>query len=186
MLTKQSINAALKIIGRTGFGGVTASAPNALLALRYILKEYPAKPGSAERILAELKRQKLVHISNESNRWHFVLSPAGIHRLQQVIIDEVTIPHPKSWDGKWRMVAFDVPTSQSKQRKYFTAHLQRLGFLMLQKSMWVYPFPCFEQVEQVAGHYNVLRYCTMVEINRLDELSAKRLLRHFSSVLGKI
>jgi DNA-binding transcriptional regulator PaaX len=184
MTTKQSINLALKIIGSTGFSGVTVSAPNALLALILILKKGPANLGTPERILAELKRQGLVHVSNDGNKWHFTLSPAGIHRLQQVIIDEIAVPRPRSWDGKWRMVAFDVPTNHSKQRKYFTAHLQRLGFYMLQKSMWVHPFPSFGQVEQVAAHYNVLRYCTMVEINRLDELSAKRLLKHFNHILS--
>lgn len=184
MTTKQSINTTLKLIGIAGFSGIIVSAPNSLMALKQILKKSPVRLSSPERILAELKRQGLVDVSNDANHWHFTLSPAGIHRLQQVIIDEVTIPRPAVWDGKWRLVAFDVPTSQSKQRKYFTAHLQRMDFHMLQKSMWVHPFPCFEQIEQVAGHYNLLRYCTLVEINRLDELSTKRLLRHFSLLLS--
>jgi DNA-binding transcriptional regulator PaaX len=114
---------------------------------------------------------------------HYTLTPAGAYRLQEVIIDELTIPDQKRWDKKWRLVSFDVPVGQSRARQKFVEQLQELNFIMMQKSLWVYPFPCFEQVEQLAGHYNVMRYCTLMEIDRLDELNTRKLLRHYAEYL---
>jgi len=103
--------------------------------------------------------------------------------LQEVIVDELVIPRPGKWDKRWRIVAFDIPVTQSRSRQKFVDRLQTLNFIMLQKSLWVHPFPCFDQVEQLAGHYNVMRHCTFVEVSQLDELAARRLLRRFTNLL---
>ena len=183
MNTKGSINIALKIIGVVGLTGITIVAPNALQGLNLLLKKSPTRIHDTQRILNELRRQGLVHITQDSDQLSFALTPAGAHRLQQVVVDELRIARPKKWDSHWRLVTFDIPVKQSKARKHLTDHLQDLGFFMLQRSLWVHPFPCFDLVEQIAGHYNVLRHCSFVEIYRLDDVSTKRLARHFQTIL---
>jgi DNA-binding transcriptional regulator PaaX len=183
MTTKAAINSALGVLGVAGLAGVTIVAPNAAQGLALLLKKSPAKNSDYKRILGELKRQGLVHIIQNDEQWTYMLTPAGAHRLQRVVIDSLNIPKPAKWDKKWRLVTFDVPIRQSKARAYFTSHLQSLGFMMLQRSLWVHPFPSFDQVEQIGGYYNVLRYCTLMEVDRLDELSTRKLLRHFNAIL---
>ena len=183
MNTKSAVNASLKVIGLAGLAGVTIVAPNALQGLNLLLKKSPARSGDQQRILNELRRQGLVHIGQDDDYISYALTPAGAHRLQQVVIDEIDIPHPNKWDHRWRLITFDVPVGQSKARKHFTDHLHNLNFMMLQRSMWVYPYPCFIQLEQVAGHYNVLRYCSFMEVEKLDERSTRQLVRHFQSIL---
>ena len=183
MTTKKAIDSALGVIGVVGLAGITIVAPNALQGLSTLLRKSPAKDFEQQRLLTELKRQSLVHIIQNDEEFTYTLTPAGVHRLQHVIISDISIPKPPKWDKKWRLVTFDVPVKQSRSRSYFTRELRGLGFFMLQKSMWVHPFPCFDQVEQIAGYYNVLRYCTLMEVTQLDELSTKKLLRHFSTVL---
>lgn len=182
MTTRDGINAALKIIGLMGLAGTAVVAPNALQGLSLILKKSSAKKSDHNRILKELKRQGLVHITQKDDTISYTLTPAGAHRLQRVMVEEVRIPRPKKWDKKWRIVTFDIPVKQSAGRAAFTQHLQNLGFFMIQKSMWVYPYPCFEQIDKIAGHYNILRYCTLLEVGRLDELSTRRLLSRFKEL----
>lgn len=183
MNTKAAINLTLKVVGVAGLAGVTIVAPNALQGLDLLLKKSSVEISNQQRVLNELRRQGLVHITASGDQFSYVLTPAGAHRLQQVVIDEIDIPRPAKWDRRWRLVTFDIPVKQSKARKHFTDQLQSLGFFMLQRSMWVYPFECFTQVEQIAGHYNVLRHCSFMEIEKLDDLSTRRLVRHFQSVL---
>lgn len=183
MRTKLAINAALKVLGVAGLVGITIVAPNALQGLRVVLRKSNIKPSDYSRLLTELKRQGLVHITQSGDEFHYTLTPAGVYRLQQSIADEIEIPRLSKWDKKWRLVAFDIPVRQSKQRAAFVTHLQDMGMALLQKSLWVHPFPCFEQVEQLAGHYNVMRYCTLMEVTKLDELAAQKLLRRFSDLL---
>lgn len=183
MTTTRAINLTLKVLGIAGLAGVSVVAPNALQGLNLLLKKSAVTQNKHQTILNELRRQGLVHIVQDDEQLTYTLTPGGIHRLQRVIIDEVAIPKPKQWDKRWRIVTFDVPVRQSKARSSFTTQLQELGFMMLQKSMWVYPHPCFEQVEQIAGYYNVLRYCSLMEVDKMDELSAKKLVRHFEPIL---
>lgn len=181
MTTRDGINASLKIIGLAGLTGVAIVAPNALQGFNLLTKK-SSKNLNRSRVLTELKRQGLVHITHQGSEFRYTITPAGAHRLQQSIIDELNIEIPKKWDKKWRIVTFDIPVQYSKQRAYFTARLQSFGFMMLQKSMWVHPASCLEQVEQLAAHYNVMRYCTLLEVGRMDELSTQRLLRHFKAL----
>lgn len=182
--TRKTINVALGIIGVAGLAGITIVAPNALQGLRLLLKKTSTPEPDHARLLKELKRQGLVHISQTGDEIHFNLTPAGAYRLQEVVIEDLEIPKPNKWDKKWRLVSFDIPVKQSKQRQYFVGELQSLGFAMIHRSLWVHPYPCLDQIEQLAGHYNVLRYCTMMEVSRLDELSTRRLLRSFENLLS--
>lgn len=185
MQTKRAINAALKLLGETGLAGITIAAPNDLQAFDIFLrKNSKTKIFDHQKTLYELKRQSLVHASQSGNKITFAITPAGIHRLQRHIIEELEIPRPKSWDKKWRLVTFDIPTRQSRQRALFTKQLGSLGFYMLQRSIWVHPYPCFNQIEQVAGHFNVLRYCALAEASTIDKHSQRRLLRRFEPLLS--
>lgn len=179
METKQAINEALKVFGQNGFSTVTVNSTTALKALARIIAKSPAAKADHKRLLAELKRQSLVHIALQDDAYHFTLTPAGAYRLQQTLINELVIDLPQSWDGKWRIVSFDIPLNNSGQRAVFASRLKSLGMVMLQKSMWVHPAPCFEVVEKLAGHYNLLRYCTLIEATQMDEQSTRRLLKQF-------
>jgi DNA-binding transcriptional regulator PaaX len=181
MSTKDGINTALKVLGLSGLAGVVIVAPNATQGLQTLLRK-SRKTVNYQRILAELKRQGLVHITQEQDRLHYTITPAGVHRLQQIILDEIKIEVPKKWDKKWRVVSFDVPINQSRQRAIFTQRLQSYNFVMLKKSMWVHPAPCFEQIEQIAQHYNIMRYCALLEVSRLDDINTKRLLQRYKTL----
>lgn len=43
----------------------------------------------------------------------------------------------RDWDGKWRIVVFDIPESKRLVRDVFRNRLKGWGFIQLQKSVWV-------------------------------------------------
>ena len=49
---------------------------------------------------------------------------------------------PRRWDGKWRMLIFDIPETRKKSRAQLRLTLMGLGFRRLQDSVWVYPYDC--------------------------------------------
>jgi DNA-binding transcriptional regulator PaaX len=182
MNTSGAINTALKVLGVAGLVGITVVAPNALQGLEKILKQSPARKTDQAKLIKELKRQGLIYVRQDADTFHYTITPAGIHRLQNLLIDEIEVKMPAKWDKKWRLVTFDIPVRQSKQRASFVERLQSLNFVMLQRSLWVHPAPCLPQIEQIASHYNVLRYCVLSEITLLDEQSSRRLLRQFPTL----
>ena len=47
----------------------------------------------------------------------------------------------RSWDGRWRLVIFDVPNEHTRLRNRLRAHLQQAGYGWLQNSVWISPDP---------------------------------------------
>jgi len=48
----------------------------------------------------------------------------------------------KKWDGKWRVLVFDIPESRRFDRDNIRRALISIGFMRLQDSVWVYPYNC--------------------------------------------
>jgi phenylacetic acid degradation operon negative regulatory protein len=51
----------------------------------------------------------------------------------------------RPWDGKWRMVIFDVPVKRNTQRASLRRYLRHHGFGCLQNSVWITPDSLAEQ-----------------------------------------
>lgn len=62
-------------------------------------------------------------------------------------IDSLKIDKPKKWDKRWRIVIFDISHLKNLQRNTFRGKLKELGFYPLQKSVWIHPFPCKDEIE---------------------------------------
>jgi DNA-binding transcriptional regulator PaaX len=114
-----------------------------------------------------LRRYKFVrHIKNQ-NEHTYSLTQKGEAKLQKIIIDDITIKNPKSWDGKWHLVMYDLPIRFKKARHAFRWKLKDLGFFQLQKSAWVYPYPCESELLFVADFFGVRKHIEILKINRM-------------------
>lgn len=76
----------------------------------------------------------------------------------------------KKWDKKWRVIIFDIPQELHKNRNYFRDKLKSLGFYMLQKSVFVFPYPCEEELNSICRRLNVSDY---VDIIKADSIGFK-------------
>ena len=56
----------------------------------------------------------------------------------------------RQWDGRWRLVLFDVPTAQNTHRGRLRRYLRAKGFGYLQKSVWITP-DSLEEERQIVG-----------------------------------
>jgi len=74
-----------------------------------------------------------------------------LHRLTELGRREVLgayDPTPRwnrHWDGRWRMVLFDVPEERSVARNRLRYYLHGRGFGYLQHSVWITPDPAKEE-----------------------------------------
>ncbi|MCX6735517.1 MAG: hypothetical protein NTZ13_00320 [Candidatus Parcubacteria bacterium] len=105
------------------------------------------------------------------------LTKKGEAYFQKILFDDVQLPEPKKWGGKWTFVLFDIPVQFSKAREALRWRLKALGFYQYQKSVWVYPHPCEKEILYVADYFGVGKF---VEILSVDYLSKdKELKKHF-------
>jgi CRISPR/Cas system-associated endoribonuclease Cas2 len=121
-----------------------------------------------------LYRSKLVHqSSNKDGTVTFVLSSEGREIALSYNLDNMTVKKHR-WDNKWRIVIFDIPEKKKKLRDIFRFHLKRLGFLELQRSVFVLPFECHNELEYIIEFYNIRKFVRFIEANRIDnELDLK-------------
>lgn len=54
----------------------------------------------------------------------------------------------KKWDGKWRIVVFDIEEATRKDRDYLRRQLKWIGFAELQKSVWIFPYEIRDELRE--------------------------------------
>lgn len=66
------------------------------------------------------------------------------------------------WDKKWRVVIFDVPQEMHSKRNRLRLKLKALGFYMIQKSVFVFPYPCEKELSQYCGQMKIGDYINIL------------------------
>jgi len=97
-----------------------------------------------------------------------ILSRKGKEVALSFQVDRMQIKRPARWDGKWRVVFFDVPEKRRARRDALRDKLKDLGFLEWQKSVWVFPYPCTDEIDFIAEFFEVGRYVRHGEITCLN------------------
>lgn len=103
---------------------------------------YWGRPGVGDRDLLDLgKRGYLELESGVWNRKDRVLRLTEKGRLQALGGRDPAACWSRSWDGKWRLVLFDIPEKDKRLRDKLRRHLTFGHFGYLQNSVWVSPDP---------------------------------------------
>ena len=55
----------------------------------------------------------------------------------------------KTWDGKFRLIGFDISEKRKKTRDSLRSALRSMGFKQMQKSLWICPYDVSDAVEEV-------------------------------------
>ena len=164
-------------------GGLTLSLTRSpkqyFRVLKSIGKEWKAiDRRSLNDAIQKLYQSKLV--SSKDNRdgsLTLVLSQEGEELALTYDLDRLVIKEPMVWDKKWRVVMFDVPEHLKKVRDTLRMHFKDMGFYEFQKSVFVHPYPCREEIEFIIEHYNARRFIRFIIATDID--NAIELKRHF-------
>lgn len=81
----------------------------------------------------------------------------------------------KKWDGKWRMVAFDIPEKYKTGRDALRHKLKKIGFCELQKSVLVTPFDCGKEIMMLVKFFELEKY---VRFGVLDYVDNENMLKN--------
>jgi len=92
------------------------------------------------------------------------LSELGRRRVLRFKVEEMTLSKAKKWDGRWRVVFFDVPEKKRKGRDALRQKLRELGFHEWQKSVFVYPHPCRDEVDFIVEFFELRPYVRYAEL----------------------
>lgn len=120
------------------------------------------------RLVKEFHRDRLVdYVEQKNGLTKIVLSEAGRQRAIEFRINAMKINKPLRWDKRWRVVFFDVPEKRRKIRDVFRSKLRDMGFFEYQKSVFVYPYPCYDEIDFIIEYYSARPYVRRGELLNL-------------------
>lgn len=138
--------------------------------IKNISKEWEAINRRALRnAIRKLYRSRLVYIQdNNDGTVSMILTEQGHKKALTYDIDSISIKPMKKWDARWRMVVFDVPEKFKKARNSLSLTLKKMGLHRLQKSVFVHPFECKDEVDFVVEFWNVRPFVRYVITHSID------------------
>ncbi|MBI3261304.1 hypothetical protein HYZ64_02985 [Candidatus Berkelbacteria bacterium] len=115
-----------------------------------------------------LENRKLIEVRAENNDYQLTLTEHGKRRVSQYNLYTMRISKPTVWDGRWRLIGFDIPEKYKSARDILREYLQVLGFYQLQKSVWILPYPCRDELEVIRFAYRLEDWVWYCETDTLD------------------
>lgn len=94
-----------------------------------------------------LRKEGCIGIAERNSQTYISLTKKGKRRAGKFQIDSLQIKKPNHWDGKYRIVIFDISNKRRIKREALRGKLIELDFLQLQKSVWVCPYPCEKEIK---------------------------------------
>ena len=176
----KKITIAKIILSALAVGGVltiVAIAPNSLQMLKMFgINKKRYKSQSVYRTLKRMEKQNIIKVIKEmNNKTTISITRNGKKRLVEYSIDDMEIKKPKIWDGKWRIISFDIPEKQKTAREALRMKLKDFDFYHLQKSLFACPFPCRDEIDFVSEIFKIRKHITYFETSTItNELAMKK------------
>ncbi|TSC95130.1 MAG: phenylacetic acid degradation operon negative regulatory protein [Parcubacteria group bacterium Licking1014_1] len=74
----------------------------------------------------------------------------------------------KNWDGKWRIIGFDVPEKVRWGRDALRDKIKKLGFYELQKSVFIFPYNCKNEIDFIIEFFEIRKYVRFGILETID------------------
>ncbi len=133
------------------------------------------------RLLRDLKnlqeRKLLEYRELQNGEVEMKITRQGQKVLLKYRIDEIKLKKPATWDKKWRLVMFDIPHEKRQARDAFRRKLKDLQFHQLQKSVFITPDPCEDEIDFIAEIFDIRKYILILYVNNFE--GEGKLQHHF-------
>ncbi len=116
-----------------------------------------------------LNKKRLIELIEKNNKFYIKITGGGKQLIKRFDYDNLELPRPKSWDKKWRLVIFDIPDKNKKERHFFSRKLKEIGFYPMQESVFIYPYDCHDEIDFICEFLSVNRYVNYCLIEFLDK-----------------
>ena len=113
---------------------------------------------SFSRTIYRLKQAKLIRNYKKGKEKYLELTPKGLEKVKQYSLDNIEIQAPEVWDRKWRIVIFDIPDDKKVARNILRDKLKQIGFILLQESVFIFPFECKREIDYIVNNFFIKPY----------------------------
>ncbi len=179
---KEALKIILRTIATAGVFTIAATSPYFFTAL---IRKYfqDAQDGKKRRALTRAfdyaRQHQFIAWQEKDGKILVTLSEEGKYKIKEYDFDEIVLPQKRRWDGKWHAVIFDIPDKKKAAREALREKFRELGMVMLQKSVWVWPYECHNEIRLIQEvfelHNNEVNY---IVADYIEE--ERKLRKHFN------
>ncbi len=162
-LNQKDITKEVLLLLATGAVVLTAAmlAPGSTIKLFSKLGRYYR--WQIKSLIKRLQKQKVIKMASGK----FVLTSRGKQKVLVYKLKDIKIPKSKKWDEKWRVLIFDIPERQRFLRDVFRNTLREWDFYKLQKSVFVTPYSCEKEINDLCTESGLNSCVTLIMADSL-------------------
>lgn len=175
---KQDIQGAvLATLAVTGLLAWAMIAPNTLQLLRYLPKNKNVLAFQSKTAAGRLVAKGQATWVEISGKKYLRITARGRNELA-IEQGKIALKNKKKkWDGRWRMVVFDIPERRRSVRSRLRMVMREVGFVRLQDSVWVYPYDCEDFVALLKANLRIGKDVLYAIVDSIE--NDKSIRRHF-------
>lgn len=165
----------LELVGTGAFLAASLVIPNLPKTLGPLLlnKDDPApwkrfNIPYLKRTLQRLEKQQLVRSRTENGFEVIEITDRGRKKILKTSLDNLEIKAPRSWDGRWRLVSYDVPDQFRSLRLVIREYLKAWGFYPIQESVYLHAYPCEKEVDFLRMYLGAKAYLRIFEVTKIE------------------
>lgn len=159
------------VLALVAIGGVVcvgAVAPGIVKAVQSLQTLSKKEERSVQNTFYRLKKNGLVQLKKCSDgKIKVFLSPEGYRHLRSYVAQGMAPKKKMIWDGQWRVLIFDIPSEKNMIRDAFRNTVKKFGFYQMQKSVWVYPYPCEDEILFLATRYGITDNVEVLTVKKM-------------------
>ncbi|MDO8566559.1 MAG: hypothetical protein Q7R58_00200 [bacterium] len=171
--------ALLATVALTGIALVAAIVPNALAAL--------SKLPSLKR--AQLRYQYQTALRRLAAQGHIIFEKCDGEQYARITESgskvlafeqekaKLSNTKKKRWNGRWRVIIFDIPERRRRTRDRLRNIMQETGFVHLQDSVWVFPYDCEDFMSLLKAELKIGAAVLYMVVEQIE--NDKHLRAHF-------
>lgn len=165
-----------------GFLVISTFAPlgGAMIVKGFISDYFRNKKFEKDRLLRDLRRlqdREMVDYRELPNgKIKIVLTKLGQRQMLVSSLDDLKLKKGK-WDGKWRLVMFDIPHSKKMARDALRQKLKLLDFYPIQKSVFITPYHCENEIDFLCSIFDIRKHVLIFIVSSFE--GAEKLKHYF-------
>jgi phenylacetic acid degradation operon negative regulatory protein len=75
----------------------------------------------------------------------------------------------KAWDGKWRLIVFDIPEQAREKRDKLRFLLKQAGFKKLQASVFISPYALNREAVEYLKQTGLTAFIRILKVEEIDD-----------------
>ena len=154
----------------------------AVIAQEFFRGYFRRKVFERNRLLKDVKSlqsKELIRLEELGNgKIKILITDKGKKKALTYKIEDIKLNSYRKWDHKWRLIIFDIPESHKDGRNALREKLNSLRFYTLQKSVYITPFPCEDEINFITTVFEVQKYVLIMIVSSFE--GEDRLRKYFS------